>query len=205
LDSGEICLIDGIPVTTPARTAFDLGRRKELELLDTVIRLDALANATGLAAFEVDELAASHRGARGLAGLRKALREMDGGAESPQETRTRLVLTSAGLPKPTTQVTVYDDGGYPFARIDMAYEDYRVGIEYDGEQHWTDPKRRAHDIDRGVELTEHGWTIVRVSAQMLRYRPWVIVSRVVEALRAAGCQWLVECGVGERFSRGSVG
>lgn len=202
LDSGEVCLVDGIPVTTPARTAFDLGRRKQL--VDNVIRLDALANVTRLTAAQVDVVAASHPGARGLTQLRQALRDMDGGAESPQETRTRLVLTGAGLPKPTTQVTVYDEGGYPFARIDMAYPDCRVGVEYDGEQHWTDPKRRAHDVDRHVELTEHGWIIVRVTADMLRYRPWVIVNRVVDALRAAGCTWLADCGIEERFSRVSV-
>lgn len=190
LRAAEVHTVRGISVTTPARTAFDIGRRNTLE--DAVIHLDALANATKLTSAEVHDLATQHRGARGLTDLHKALEAMDGGAESPQETRTRLVLTGAGLPKPTTQVAVYDEGGYPFARIDMAYVDCRVGIEYDGEQHWTDSKRRAHDIDKGVELTEHGWIIVRVSADMLRYRPWVIVNRVVDALRAAGCKWLAD-------------
>ena len=202
LRTAEVRAVRGIAVTTPARTAFDIGRRNTL--LDAVIHLDALANATGFTAVEVDELAASHRGVRGLIQLRQAVKQMDGGAESPQETRTRLLLTDAGLPKPTTQVTVYDEGGYPFARIDMAYEDCRVGIEYDGEQHWTDPKRRAHDIDKSVELTGHGWVIVRVSAGMLRYRPWVIVARVVDALRTAGCRWLAECPLTTRFPRETV-
>jgi hypothetical protein len=197
LRAAEVRTVRGISVTTPARTAFDIGRRNTLE--DAVIHLDALANATKITSAEVHDLATQHRGARGLTDLRKALQEMDGGAESPQETRTRLVLTGAGLPKPTTQVTVYDEGGYPFARIDMAYEDCRVGIEYDGEQHWTDSKRRAHDIDKSVELTEHGWIIVRVSADMLRYRPWVVVNRVVDALRAAGCEWLADCPLATRF------
>jgi very-short-patch-repair endonuclease len=86
----------------------------------------------------------------------------------------------------------------------MGYEDCRVGVEYDGAQHWTDPKRRAHDIERAVELTEHGWIIVRVSADILRYRPWVVVTRAVDALRAAGCPWLAECGVELRSARGRV-
>jgi very-short-patch-repair endonuclease len=82
------------------------------------------------------------------------------------------------------------DGGYPFAGVDMGYEDCKVGVEYDGAQHWTDPKRRRHDIDRAVELAEHGWAIVRVSADMVHNRPWVVVARTVDALRSAGCPWL---------------
>jgi hypothetical protein len=188
LEPDEVCVVSGVSVTTPARTAFDLGRREGQ--VEAVIRLDALANATGISPAEVADLASHHRGARGMSQLRRALDLMDGGAESPPETRTRLLLLDAGLPKPKTQIAVCDEGGYPFARIDMGYEDCKVGIEYDGAQHWTDPKRRAHDIDRAVELTDHGWIIVRVSADMLRYRPWVVVARVVEALRAAGCPWL---------------
>ena len=64
---------------------------------------------------------------------------MDGGAESPQETRTRLVLVDAGLPKPQTQIVVTGHFGRTFARIDMGYEEFKVGVESDGVQHWTDP------------------------------------------------------------------
>ena len=76
------------------------------------------------------------------------------GSGVPAETRTRLLLLDAGLRRPQTQIVVYDEGGYPFARIDMGWADYRVGVEYDGAQHWTDPKRRGHDIDRSVELAD---------------------------------------------------
>ena len=130
--------------------------------------------------------------------LRQVLTVMDGGAESPQETRTRLVLLDAGLRKPQTQIEVYDEGGYPFARIDMGYGQFRVGIEYDGAQHWTDPARRAHDVERRIELAHHGWAIIHVTSDMLRNRPWLIVQRVVEALRNAGCPWLDECRVMSR-------
>ena len=90
LADDEICLVDGMLTTTPARTGYDLGRRKNLT--QAVIRLDALARATGLCRRDVDPLGARHRGARGVVQLRRALDLMDGGAESPQETRTRLML-----------------------------------------------------------------------------------------------------------------
>ncbi|MGH3644282.1 MAG: hypothetical protein ACRDUX_35285 [Mycobacterium sp.] len=196
LRDDEVCEIRAIPVTTPARTAFDLGRRKGLE--QAVIRVDALANATGLTANRVNPLVKFHRGARGLVQLREVLEVMDSGAESPQETRTRLLLLAAKFRRPQTQIKVLDETGYPFARIDMGWEDYRVGVEYDGEQHWTDPEQYARDIDRHAKLVALGWRIIRVSADFLRYRPWVIVQRTYSALEAAGCPWLAECVVDPR-------
>ena len=116
---------------------------------------------------------------------------MDGGAESPQETRTRLLLVRSGLLKPETQIVVLDRFGYPFARIDMGYREWKVGIEFDGAQHWTDPAQRTADIDRYAELAALGWLIVRVSSDLLRYRPEVVVGRVCVALRQAGADWPV--------------
>ena len=53
----------------------------------------------------------------------------------------------------------------------------------------------AHDIERRLELAEHGWVIIHVTSDMLRDRPWLVLQRVVAALRAAGCPWLAECGL----------
>ena len=198
LDDDEICRVGGLPVTTPARTAFDLGRRNGLAT--AVVRLDALANATGVTPAEVAALASRRIGAPGTVQLRKALDLMDAGAESPQETRTRLVLIESGFKRPQTQIPVYDERGYPFARVDMGWEDAKVAVEYDGKQHWTDPKRRAHDIDKSVELAEMGWLVIRVGGDLLRNRPRVIVSRACDALRANGCDWLDDSGVVPRYS-----
>jgi hypothetical protein len=163
---GETCTVGGIPTTTPARTAFELGRRGTLNT--AVIRLDALANATGLQPVEITLLGDRHHGSRGLVQLRQAVDLMDAGAESPQETRTRLLLVRAGLPKPTTQVVVCDDFGMVYARIEMGWEEWKVGVEYDGTQHWTDPAQRTRDIDRYAKLTADGWLIVRVSSELLK-------------------------------------
>jgi REase_MTES_1575 len=184
LADDEVCVVRGVPATTTARTAFDLGRRRGLTL--AVIRLDALMQATGLKPTDVEVLIDRHRGARGVAQLRHAISLADGGAESPQETRTRLILTSAGLPPRQTQIEVFDAFGAFVGRIDMGWDDWLVGVEYDGAQHWTDPARRTRDIDRQAELEALGWRIIRVSAEMLRYRPHVIVERTRAALRAAG-------------------
>jgi hypothetical protein len=189
LCADEMCVRRGIAATTPARTAFDLGCRKDL--LSALIRVDALSNATNLRPVEVDRLALRHPGMRGLVQLRRVLALMDGGAESPQETRTRILLVRSGLPKPETQIRVIDQFNYPFARLDMGYREFKVAIEFDGAQHWTDPAQRTSDIDRYAELGALGWRIVRVSSDLLRYRPDAILGRVCAALREAGAEWPV--------------
>jgi len=68
----------------------------------------------------------------------------------------------------------------------MGYRDLRVGIEYDGPQHWTDPAQRQRDIDRHWALVALGWVIIRVSSDLLRYREATIIGRVEAAMYAAG-------------------
>lgn len=182
----EVCVRDGIQMTTPARTAFDLGRRKTL--INNVIRIDALMHATGLKIADVDLLADRHRGARGLAQLRQVITMVDGGSESPYETKTRLMLIGSGLPRPQTQIEVCGDWNGVLARIDMGWQEWKVGVEFDGAHHWTDPAQRTRDIDRSAELQARGWVIIRVSADLLRNRPEVVVARVRQALCAAGCR-----------------
>ncbi len=181
----EITEVGGIVVTSPARTAFDIGRRVH-NRLRAVQQLDALTHATDVKIVDVEALMSHHPGARGVVRLRRVLPLVDGGAESPQETRTRLALVDAGMPAPRTQIVVRDEYGEFVARLDMGYEDLRVGIEYDGPQHWTSAEQRDRDIDRYSALLDLGWVIVRVSSELLRYREATFVARVVAAMRAAG-------------------
>lgn len=180
LDAGELGVVGGIPVTTPARTAFDVGRTRTAAR--AIPLLDALLNTTRIATGDVLAVADAHPGFRGVASLRTMLADVDGGAESPQETRLRLLLVSGGLPRPETQIR--------FAalriRVDMGWRTWKVAVEYDGAQHWTDPRQRAWDIERLALLEAAGWSVVRVSATMLG-QPWIIVERVRQKLRERGC------------------
>lgn len=176
----EMCVWASLPVTNPARTAFDIGRRFPGN--QSVPILDALFAATGLKIADVLAIADRSPGTRGVRRLRSAIEFVDGGAESPQESRLRLVLVRAGLPKPETQIA------FPELRIrvDMGWREWKVAVEYDGIQHWSDARQRAWDIERLALLEAAGWVVVRVSAAMLRQPP-VIVERVRAKLRAAGC------------------
>jgi hypothetical protein len=175
----------GMTCTTPARTAYDLGRRLDGD--EAVIRIDALINATKVTAAQVRSVADRHPGARGLRQLRATLELVDGGAESPQETRLRMLLVAApDLPRPVTQIPVRNQFGRVVRRIDMGYPEWRVGVEYDGEQHFTNPDDYANDIERLEFLAGMGWIIVRVSARQLRFERQNIVDRVRAALARAG-------------------
>jgi len=183
LMDNEIAHVQGLAVTSPARTAFDLVRW--LPQAPAVERIDALMAATGVMTSEIEAVMTVHKGVRGLARLADTLSLVDGGSESPQETRTRLLLVRSGLPRPQTQIQAFNRYGDFIARIDMGWEDLKVGVEFDGAQHWLDARQRSRDIDRASELAAEGWVIVRVSADMLRHRAGTVVARVGEALRNA--------------------
>ena len=185
---GETLFIGSMAVTSPARTAFDIGRYTR-NRLRAVQRIDAVMNVTGVTVTDIEAVAAAHPGVRGLKRLRAVLRLVDGGAESPHETTARLALIDAGLPAPTTQVTVFDDDGQFIGRVDMAYEDVKVAIEYDGEQHWSDPVIRGQDIDKGVAYVGARWHVVRVSSDLLYKRRATYIDRAEKAIRDRGLTW----------------
>lgn len=180
----EVCPVQSIDCTTVARTVFDIGRRIPGD--EAIIRIDALLNATRAPLAGVAFVAARHPGARGIRHLRRVMALVDGGAESPQETRTRLVLIRAGAPVPQTQIPVRNASGRVVRRIDMGWPAYRVGVEYDGGHHWTDPAAHAEDIARLEFLADQGWIIIRVSARQLREAPEDIWRRAEQALRRRG-------------------
>lgn len=185
LMAGETQTISGLPATTPARTAFDIGRR--LGLKEGVQRIDALMNATDVKVADVQAVIARHPGARGLRRLDKTLQFVDGGAESPYESLTRLLLVQAGFPPPETQIEVCDEYGHVIARIDMGWREWLVGVDFEGAHHWTDPKQRAWDAERFNKLSELGWADIRLTSGTLHNRPRAFLDGVSATLIARGC------------------
>jgi hypothetical protein len=179
LADDEVRTVRGMRVTTAPRTAFDIGCG--LPVVDSVPILDALLNATGIKPADVIAVADGHPRGRGIRRLRTALELADGGAESPQETRVRLLLVGAGLPKPETQIEFRE----LHIRVDMGWREWKVAVEYDGIQHWENRYQRAWDIERIALLEAAGWSVVRVSAEMMS-RPNAIVERVKAKLVERG-------------------
>jgi hypothetical protein len=159
----EVRTVNGVRVTTPARTALDIASRSPLT--SAVASLDALARATRLPMAEVAALAERHRGMRGVRQAHRAIDLVDPGAESPRETWLRLLLINAGFPRPTTQIPVRNEYGALVAILDMGWEDRKIAAEYDGDHHWKDRRQLATDIRRAENVTERGWIHIRVTAQ----------------------------------------
>ncbi|ORA15132.1 hypothetical protein [Mycobacterium arosiense] len=180
LGADEMTTIRRLPVTSVARTAFDLGRHLPCGL--ALARLDALMHAAPFSFEDVAVLAKRHRGARGLRRLREVLPLVDGGAASPKESWLRLLLIEAGFPKPATQIPV-NDGWRTLSLLDMGWEEFMVAVEYDGDQHRTDRKQFVKDINRLARLTDMGWIVIRVVAE---HRPEEIVERTRRALMRRG-------------------
>lgn len=173
ISEDEFELSEGIPVTNVARTALDLGCWYPTG--DAVAAIDALVRAVELKMADLRMLTQRYPGRRGISRARKALELADGGAQSPKETWLRLLLIQAGLPRPQTQIPVRDEFGDVIAYLDMGWEDVKVAVEYDGEQHRNERAQYRWDIRRLEMLQRLGWIIVRVVAGD---RPAEIVARV---------------------------
>jgi hypothetical protein len=163
IEEDEVALLDGIKVTTPARTALDLACRYPVD--KAVAMIDALARASRVKVADVELLAERYRGRRGIRRARVALPLVDPGAESPRETWLRLLLIRAGFPPPQTQIPVYDEYGQLVAVLDMGWEHIKVAADYEGDHHWMDRRRFNHDIRRAEVVAELGWIDVRVTAE----------------------------------------
>ncbi|UOQ58282.1 hypothetical protein MUN78_05410 [Leucobacter allii] len=192
--SARLCSVtelDGLRLTAPAVAWAQLGTLSVPELVavgDFLVRKyrdghgrrDAgrppLAAMTELA----DALAQGRR--FGAARLRAALGLIREDSWSPQESLVRVEIVRSGLPEPELNGDVFDDAGRFLGCLDMRYPRYRVGIEYQGEQH---EGRYADDVERLAALRAAGWNIVEVT-RSLRRRPGELVSRVRAALEERG-------------------
>lgn len=182
VEPDEITRVAGLPVTSRARTAFDLARQLPTE--EAVARLDALMRASPFCIEDVVLLAKRYPGARGLRRLRAVLPLVDPGAASPKETWLRLLLIDAGLPVPETQIPV-NENWRTVGVLDMGWEKYKVAAEYDGDQHRADRRQYVRDQWRLRKLEGLGWIVIRVIAEDKRED---VVRRVRAALIRRGCR-----------------
>jgi hypothetical protein len=160
----EIWTVDGLPVTSPARTCFDLVRWRGL--VDGVVMADRLLGAGALFEGELVRLAVTHRGERGGARFARAVGLVDGRAESPPESELRVRLVLAGLPAPDVQHVVRERGRF-VARVDLAWPAQRVAVEYDGAWHGA-PGQLHSDRRRLNRLVSAGWIVLHVTSVRLR-------------------------------------
>lgn len=159
----------GLLVTTPIRTGLDLARLRGpvRDVTEAVVAVDAL---TRLDLFTPDDLAeyAGRKGFFRWRGIQRALtvaEHADPRSESPGESRLRMRIVRGGLPRPEAQYRLFDPHGRHVARLDLAYPDRRVGVEYDGEVH---RDRWRADAARRNAVQSLGWDLYTYTALDLR-------------------------------------
>ncbi|WP_244928386.1 type IV toxin-antitoxin system AbiEi family antitoxin domain-containing protein [Nocardioides sp. W7] len=179
----DVIVVDGVRVLSPLRLACDLGRLRSRD--QGLGAMDALARKAGFVAADVVRETVRFRGMRGVVQLRDLGPRVDGRAMSLLESWTRLRCDDGGLPALTPQVEVRR-GGQPWgelAMLDLANEQLRFAVEYDGEDWHTSDEQRAQDRRRRGWLTrEESWGIVVLTR---RHVPTHDRAVTVDAVRRA--------------------
>lgn len=175
------CEVGGVRVTTPIRTAMDLGCK--LSRHQALAAMDALMRSYGFTVDDMMRMLPRYFRRRGVRRLRTIIALGDPRAESRAESWVRLEIVDHGLPVPVLQHWVHIDG-VPTYRLDLAYPHARVAIEYDGEAFHTGPEQRERDRRRREVLRELGWTVIVVTKADLapeRVEVWIRQVRVALA------------------------
>jgi len=174
LPAQHMTRVKGFRVTTPARTAVDLARGPDL--VSAVGHVDALLHAGITDLATVRDLLSRLPKIRGADRAARAFGLADERAESPLESRGRVVLVLGGLPVPAVQFEIHDNRGL-VARVDLAYPHLRLAIEIDGAWHAASTQL-AKDRRRLNRIVAAGWTVLHFTASDLYQRPAEVVAEV---------------------------
>lgn len=176
---------NGLPIEHPARAWRQAAATWDLD--DLIAAADHLMCARHRI-LTLADLHAEIAEAGDLRGhlLARALAEVRIGAETAEETHLRLLLVRAGLPEPVLNIELRDSRGRFVARLDLAYPGYRLAVEHDGRTHAFDEQQFAKDADRWDAIRSEGWTHVRILSHHLRPDPRRALTKVTDALVAAG-------------------
>lgn len=169
----------GLKVTSVARTGIDVARWDDDDER-AVAKVDALCNRTRTDVSTLRTFASELSGLRGLPRVRDLLDYYDRRADSPPETRLRLLLWRSDLPNPEMQVVIYNEHGVIVTTADFGYPRDKVAIFYDGAVH-SHRSTWERDARINAELAELGWQVVRVTAQMQR-NPATVLRQIRAAL-----------------------
>ncbi|MGN7798196.1 endonuclease domain-containing protein [Leifsonia sp. 22587] len=168
-----------LPLSTPAQTWLELAPALPRDRL--IAAADYLLGASLTTTEKLQAAVDSAHGRRGIAAARLALPLIRQGAESPAESALRVLLHDAGIAPPELNYRIHArDGGF-VARVDLAYPDQRLVLEYEGDHHRVDADQWHKDIRRQGRLEDLGWRVIRVTAADLA-SPGPLIARVMHAL-----------------------
>ncbi|MFE9578735.1 type IV toxin-antitoxin system AbiEi family antitoxin domain-containing protein [Nocardia sp. NPDC006044] len=198
IEPDEITIVNGIRVTTPARTVIDIARSESFE--QSVAVADSFLHQ-GLTT--ADELRAHLLRARYRPGSRKAAQVVgfaDGRSESVGESRSRIAIRRGGLPAAELQARVFTDDGVCVGRVDFLFAELGVVGEFDGQVKYQSELRGARGPEQVViaekiredKLRALGWMVVRWTWNDLDH-PDQLIRRIRAAAAAAAHARRVGC------------
>ncbi len=185
----DVTVRDGLPITSGTKTALDVMTIAETERALVVV--DGLLNAgeTTMPLLERRMVAMSHDPHSLKFPI--VMQYADPRHESAGETRTRWLLRRAGLPRPIPQYEVRDRAGRLIGRVDFAWPELKVWVEFDGKEKYLRHRRPGESVadavlrekrreDKIREVT--GWRCVRLTWADL-YAPGRTAARIMAAMR----------------------
>lgn len=170
---GDVTTLHGMPATSIVRTIGEVCAR--LNLTEAVVVADMALHLRRVRVAQLASWAKSHVGHRGVSTLKRAIELAEPAAESPMETRLRMLLVLNRLPRPRAQVSIHDSSGQFVGRPDLYYPDHRLGIEYDGGVH---RDTLAEDNRRQNRLLDAGVRLLRFTASDVLRNPDAVVRQV---------------------------
>jgi Protein of unknown function (DUF559) len=155
--------IEGVPVTTPARTLVDLGAVLPLGSVSRALDRAIGRQIVTLAEVRTALNALAKRGRAGAGVMRRLLDERGTApnACSVLQARMTTLLRMHGLPAPVPEHTVLDEHGQFVGRVDFAYPGIRYAIEVDGYEAHAGLREFRHDRVRQNDLVDLGWSVHR--------------------------------------------
>jgi uncharacterized protein DUF559 len=179
-DGAPLVRVGERPATSPAWTAVEVARSvrrpRMLATLDAALRSGACSRP------DLWRAAVEQAGRRGIVAVRDLIALADGRAESPMESEARLAMIDGGLPTPELQFEIIDGNGER-RRVDFAWPDARVAVEYDGVDWHSEPDAMRRDRKRRAALEAVGWIVISIVFEDVRHWPWQFVARINEQLR----------------------
>ncbi len=173
----------GVWVTAPGQTFVDLA--PGLPFVDQVILGDSLVRHAGTDAAALVEAASQARG-RGARAARRAAAYVRRDVDSPMETRVRLLMTLAGLPEPVVNHEIRSHDGIVLRKVDLALEDLRLAIEYDGRHHIERKEQWRDDLLRREEFEARRWRFIVLVAEDIFVHPDRTLARLEQAVLDRG-------------------
>lgn len=190
LRDDEIEVLNGVPVSTAARSAFEVTTIAGVEA--SLVAVNRLLHTGAMTLTEFADVVGTHQQWPGSLTSDLVLRLADRRLESVGEDRFSYLAYRYGLPKPEPQWEVHDETGRLVARLDFAWPELSVFLEVDGMVKYQHLRREGEALDefllrekaREMEVCQlTGWTCIRIGWADLA-RPERLARRIRAVMEA---------------------